>query len=362
MAPARGRNRVALIDELHSRAYRFEFFQAVRLLQRGGATTQPPLQPVGEDAHPQQEAVRFCGLPSHAFPAGEIDKLRAPSADDIDAPRPPPEMVTTFFGLTGPSGALPRHYTTLLIERVRAKDFALRDFLDLFHHRLTSLFYRAWEKYRFPVTYERVASRKGTAHEDCFTQALYSLLGLGTRGLRGRMDFDDEALLFYAGHFAHFPRCALSLECLLVDYFELPIQLRQFHGQWLYLQTDDQSSLPSAECPQGQNTRLGENVVVGERVWDVEGKLRVRVGPVGYAEFQRFFPTGEALFPLCQMVRAYVGPQFDFDVQLLLKGPEAPWCQLGGDGIDPSRLGWNTWVRCEEFVHDVSDAVFIRDT
>jgi type VI secretion system protein ImpH len=362
MASASGRNRASVIDELHHRTHRFDFFQAVRLLERlAGEPSERPLRPVGEDSSPLQEAVRFRVLPSHAFPAGSIDKLLVPPTDDAKAKQRPPELVTTFLGLIGANGALPRHYTSMLIERIRAKDFAMRDFFDLFHHRTISLFYRAWEKYRLPVVYERAASPVGSHREDLFTYGLYCLLGLGTGGLRGRMDFDDEAFLFYAGHFAHHPRCALSLECLLADYFELPVRVKQFQGQWLYLQRDDQSMLPSAEYPQGQNARLGENVVVGERVWDVESKLRIRLGALGYADFRRFLPAGEALRPLCQMVRFYIGPQFDFDVQLVLKGPEAPWCRLGGDGADASRLGWNTWVRCGEFVCDVFDAVFTMD-
>src|SRR5581483_8630178 len=107
----------------------------------------------------------------------------------------------------------PPHYTTLLVRRVRAKDFALRDFLDLFHHRTVSLFYRAWEKYRLPFAYER-SRADGPGAEDLCTFVLYCLVGLGTGGLRGRLDVNDEAFLYYGGHFAHFPRCAVSLEAM----------------------------------------------------------------------------------------------------------------------------------------------------
>jgi type VI secretion system protein ImpH len=363
MASASRRERIAVSDELRQRAHRFEFFQAVRLLERfesesPSGETVAVHRLVGEDVSPGEEAVRFCVLPSLVFPPGAIRTVQWPPAGSVGAKPQTPRMVTTFLGLTGPNGALPQHYTTLLIERTRAKDFALRDFLDLFHHRVISHFYRAWVKYRFPFAYERATLAKGPTRDDPFTHCIYCLVGLGTGGLRRRLSFDDEAFTFYAGHFAHHPRCAVSLETMLCDFFALPVEIAQFQGQWLPLSTDDQTSFPSPRYPQGRNTNLGESVVVGERVWNVESKIRIRVGPLGYADFCRFLPVGKALPALLQMSRTYIGPEFDTDAQLVLKGPEAPWCRLGGDESAASRLGWNTWVRCCECDHDLSDAVF----
>ncbi len=59
------------------------------------------------------------------------------------------------------------------MERVRYKDHALWEFLDLFNHRFLSLFHRAWEKYRFPIVYE-------SGGEDPFTEGLFALIGIGT--------------------------------------------------------------------------------------------------------------------------------------------------------------------------------------
>ena len=349
-----------LAENLLREAHRFDFFQAVRVLERIAAEQADSgrrRHPVGEDFAPRQEAVRFRAHPSQNFPAGEIVDIRPAVAKESAADRPP-EMVVSFLGLTGPNGVLPRHYTSLLIERVRAKDYALRDLLDLFHHRVISLFYRAWEKYRFPIAYERLARDDRAAKEDLFTDSLYCLLGLGTKKLRGRVNFDDEAFLYYGGFFAHQPRNALSLECMLADYFAQKVRVLQFRGQWLYLSRDDQSALPNAEMPEGLNCELGRNVIVGERVWDIEGKFRVRLGPLGIGDFRRFMPDGDALLPLSQMVRTYGGPQFDFDVQPVLRAAEVPWCRLGGDDASPALLGWNTWIRCNEFESDVDDAVF----
>lgn len=363
MAPTSGRNGPALSEQLFDRADRFDFFQAVRLLRRmamesSGRDPAARGCPVGYDFVPKQEVVRLRSLASHAFAPGAIHDIQPPRPAATQGESAAAEMVTTFFGLTGPQGVLPQHYTTLLIERIRAKDFSLRDFLDMFHHRLLSLFYRAWEKYRFPFAYEEHAAVATAGEEDLFTRCLYSVIGMGTQGLRNRLEFDDEALLFYAGHFAHWPRSAVALEGVLNDYFEPPIAVCQFQGQWLYLGQDDQSALPSPRWPQGLHAQLGADVVVGERVWDVESKFRVRIGPIGYARFRRLMPCGDTLRPLGQMARLYVGPHLEFDVQLVLKAEEVPWCRLGGDGADPARLGWNTWVRSGAFQNNVSDAVF----
>jgi type VI secretion system protein ImpH len=389
MAPTRRSIRAPLEQTLFDEAFRFDFFQAVRLLERiGDEQRDDPSSgtwhAVGDDHAPSQEAVRFRAQPSHAFAVGPVSRIRRPpeSKQDTDLPdksskqRPCAEMVVGHFGLTGPSGVLPHHYTAMVIDRVRDKDYSLRDFLDLFNHRAVSLFYRAWEKYRFPVAYERFARdnrrHQGTPAErsDQFTRVINSLSGQGTPGLADRMEFDDEALLYYAGHFAQQTPTVVSLEAVLADYFGTEVAIHQFCGQWLHLEKEDLSRLPSAASGEQQNNRLGNSLVVGRRVWDVENQFRVRLGPVSYREFRRFTPFGNALKSICQMIRRYSGSQFDFVVQPVLRAEEVPPCRLGGgpanqktgaDTGDPSRLGWNTWIRSSPLDHDADDAVFFLE-
>ena len=156
METAGGKPDAALSAQLFREPWRFEFFQAVRLLEWIAWERAPegaaPRAPVGHDEHPQNECARFRVPPTRGFAASEIASLAQ------TAPDAPPEMEVNFLGLVGPSGVMPQHYNELVIQRLRRyKDSALRDFLDLFHHRTISLFYRAWEKYRFPVVYERHA-------------------------------------------------------------------------------------------------------------------------------------------------------------------------------------------------------------
>src|SRR5262249_43284503 len=193
----------------------FDFFQAVRLLERvflEQAQDDPRRRrhAVGREEPPEREVVRFRALPSLSFPAGSISELRPPAAGAAaNGEGPPPEMSVAFLGRVGPSGVLPHHSPPLLLQRIRDKDSALRDSLALFHHRLISFFYRAWEKYRLPFAYERCRIDPPDDGMDPATGGLYALVGLGTAGLRGQLEVDDEAFLFYSGHFAHYPRSPL---------------------------------------------------------------------------------------------------------------------------------------------------------
>ena len=343
MAAESRRTDPPLTDTLFTEGFRFEFFQAVRILER----LYPHKQPVGHDATPGSEAVRFRSRLSLNFPPSAVYEVA--QAEESDAPA---EMTTAFMGLTGPLGVLPRHYTELLLDRARQRDRTLLDFLDLFNHRLLSLFYRAWEKYRFPIAYERrVASG---AIDDNFSLALFDLIGMGTTGLRGRLAFGDEALLFYAGLLSQRPHSASALAAILQDYFHVPAEIVQFVGQWLSLPATNRSRLSAGNT----NNALGVSTVAGDRVWDQQAKFRIRLGPMTFKEFTRFLPTATDFPLIIQFTRFFVGQEFDFEVQLVLKASEVPQCRLGDTSDSAPRLGWTTWARTGVFTQDVDDVVF----
>ena len=352
----------SVAQRLFAEGYAFDFFQAVRLLE----AVQAGRRPVGYVGPAAAEVVRFRALQALSFPASTIYDL-ARSTNGAA-----PIMTVAFLGLTGPSGVLPRHYTELLLRLERdlkgPEKHALRDWLDLFNHRLIALFYRAWTKYRFWLAYERGEADR--AEPDGFTACLYSLVGLGTPGLRGRLRVEgrehvlarveDLALLHYAGLLAQRRRNAGGLEALLADYFALPVRVQQFQGQWLALEPTSQSRLGLGNC------ELGTNVVAGERVWDVQGKVRLRLGPLTYAQFLDFLPDRtplpehKAFFLLVHLVRLYVGAELDFDVQLVLAAEDVPECRLDQEGVGP-RLGWNTWLISRQPARPVEDAIFASE-
>ncbi len=356
---------------LFDEPYEFDFFQAVRLLHK----LLPERTPIGKGGPPSRETVRFRAWVSLNFPPSAIYDLTVPTALE-----PIPVLTQAFMGLFGPSGILPRHYTELMIRLQRdskgPERFLLRDWLDLFNHRLVSLFYRAWEKYRFVLPYERREYER--ADPDLFTRSLLSLTGLGIPPLRNRLTIatglvhepaghesvlasvDDLSVLYYGGFFAHRPRNAVSLQALLRDYFQTPVQVIQFQGQWLVLEPQVQTRLGVVDG----NCELGASAVVGDKIWNVQNKIRIRLGPLPYERFLGFLPDPtptpfrKDFFLLLHLVRLYVGPELDFDVQLVLKAEDVPEAQLSDEGTIGARLGWNTWIRTAPFQTDADDGVF----
>ena len=184
--------------------------------------------------------------------------------------------------------------------------------------------------------------------------------GASGRGGRVLARVDDLAVIHYAGLFAHRPRSASGLQSLAGDYLRTTVRVCQFQGQWLRLEPANQTSLGGAAGGQ----RLGVTTVVGEKVWDVQGRVRLRVGPLSYEEFLELLPDRspvaprKAFFLLCHLVRLYVGTGLDFDVQLVLKADEVPEYRLGDESGVGARLGWNVWVRSGPLGRAPDDAVF----
>jgi type VI secretion system protein ImpH len=352
MATPLRRQDPALKDVLFQEPYRFDFFQAVRLLEQVVAGSVP----VGHDGPPDREVVRFAAHLALHFPPSAIHSLEWPGAGGDDVP--PPRMVTPFMGLVGPSGVLPVPYTEELIapnSRKRAAPAAA--FLDLFHHRLVSLFYRAWEKYNVPAQFERGRRAAGVGAvfgDDPFTRRLFDFVGLGLAPLRDRMHLPDASLLFYAGLFAQQHRSAVALEVLLRDYFRCPVAVVTFSGQWLRLEPEQRSRMGK----RGAFHRLGVETVAGRKVWDDLSKFRVRIGPLGFEAFRAFLPGGHASDALMDLIRFFVRAEFDFDVQLILRAEEVPACRLARDPKGASQLGRFAWLKRKEFIRDAEDAVF----
>jgi type VI secretion system protein ImpH len=329
----------AVREMLQREPYSVQFFQAVRLIER----LYPERKPVGLFVSPASEVVQFSSVPTLAFPASEIQDLQ--TGKDGRA-----KMFVNFMGLSAAVGVLPHAYTEFLLERQRAKDHTPGEFFDIFNHRMISLFYRGWQKYRFYVAYERTG-----AGDDVISARLLDLLGLGTQHLTRRMQVADDACLYYVGLLAQRRPTAQGLKQLIEDYFEVPVAIEQFTGTWRRLPPDNLTFLRDAGA---FSERLGMGSIVGDEAYDQHGAVTIRLGPMSFERYREFLPGERASVELRSWLRFYTDREFDFVVQLVLERDEVPRMKLGEDGAAASRLGLVSWVRNRALERDPDEATY----
>ena len=331
----------SVIERLFDQPYRFQFFQAVRMLELW----------LKKNGLPREGAVasflRFQNSLSLNFPASQLEAMdtepRALAKDSAalgEALRRGElkyiRITPAFMGFLGTAGALPAHYT----ERVAAhalyeRDDGPRAFLDTFSNRTLALFYEAWRKYRLELQYE-------IDGKDRFLPLLLSMAGLGNHALRHRLSDGGEGVLdesvgYFAAAMRHRPASAAMIGKVLSDYFGEPINVTQFIGAWYDVPPTQQTTLG------GTNAQLGMSALVGGRVWQRDLRMRLTVGPLDRAGFDAFLPGGLAARALAKMLTMFTGLTLEYEVHIVLRAPDVDGVTLSEERHG-GRLGWDSFL------------------
>ncbi len=314
--------------------YGYHIFQALRLID-AAYTDKPRL---GESARPSQDPIRVSQEVEMAFPSSTIRSLEMPTDDA------PGHMTTRFFGLFGPQGPMPTFFTEYVRDRVRNhRDTAAADFFNMFVHRMMCLLYRAWASAEPAVSFDR--------DEDEFCEKVDAIAGY--RGLA----FADADLMpdltkrHFAAHLAHRTRNVEGLEAILGAFFEAPVEIEDFVGSWLQIEPDDLWVL-------GKNGHLGQSILIGERCWTRSSKFRIRIGPVGIAEYRRLFPGEGSLARLQAIILNYGGDALDWELNVILRAEDVTQPGLG----DSALLGFTCWPGDREDAGDAADLYITPET
>jgi len=323
-----------LITTLLARAPHASFYQLVFLLEQ----LYQPKTAVGTAGSAAGEVLRFRPDLSFAFPVSDV------AAMECTRTVPPQfRLTTTFLGLYGTTSPLPPFYTEDLIAR-DDRDDPVRAFLDIFHHRLLSLLYRAWVKYRYPVQF-RVSG------DDQYSKRLFAFLGLGTEAFTSSTELPSSRLLRYAGLLNQRPRSAAALEGLLSDAFgDLRVRIEQCTGQWVPIPPQQQAVLGRPHCileKQGKpgDAFLGQQCALGEQIFGRQSSFLITLGPMSHDSFLKLSPEGDRIRLLSALVEMFTQDRFDVDIELILDGAEVPVLRLTSQDEETScRLGHNTWL------------------
>ncbi len=312
---------------------RYDFFMAIRRVE----CANPDAPKIGTSQRPSEDPVRFCREPDLAFPTATLQKVIADVLTGV------PRVYINFIGLVGSNAPLPLHITEYARERMlHFNDRTLARFLDIFHHRIVSLFYRAWAVNQQTVSFEHAGA-------DHVSEYIASLFGNGQSSCDNRDTVPDAAKLHYSGRLAGSVRNAEGLESVLEDFFQIKTRVETFVGEWIDLPKDSLCRLGDSPT----TGTLGSTAIVGSRIWECQYKFRVILGPMGYNDYQRMLPGGDSLRRLVDWVRNYIGEELAWDVQLILRKEEVPAAQLGKSG----RLGWSTWTKAQPLPRDADNLI-----
>lgn len=339
-----------LIQELCAEPWKYDFFQALRAVECAF-----PEQPrLGRSRTLRDDPLRFSQLLSLSFATSTLAQPHQREATN--------RLAVQFMGLTGPNGPMPLRLTEFIRNRLRGiydpdvrgtaadttaesgtgapKDSTLAEFLDIFHHRMISLFYRAWAVAQKTADFDREEDR-------CFAEWLACLFGAGSPAMDGADSVPTWQKLPFTGHLACQTRHSGGLEGVLAEAFSTQAKVHNLTGHWITIP-------PEQRCYLGRSPSfgsLGSTCVVGSRIWDRQMKFTVQLGPMSLTQMENFLPGRACHQPLHDWIAFYTRREFYWEAILLLKKEEVPKISLGQSG----RLGYTMWLSSQPFKHDPGD-------
>lgn len=351
MPTAKRRRQPSVVQRLLDEPYRFELVQALRMvelwLRRNGVAHEDALA----------RYIRFRNSLSMSFPPSQIEALIPVAELDIDSDQALQaalasaqlkqlDITPAFMGFFGVHGVMPNHYTDGIAHQVYFKKYeGSRAFFDIFFNRIMLLHYQAWGKYRVQHRFDE----KGKA---AILPVQLSLAGMRARTQpesnvdEANTEVGDEVLAYYAAMLRHRPASARLMQGVLAEYFGVPIKVEQMVGAWDVLAEEELCKLGT------QNTTLGQGAILGTRCWDRRKRMRLHIGPLAMADYEKFLPGASGMKALKTMLALFSTPGIEFEMRLILRAADVkPVCLEAPYG---ARLGLNTFLVTQPATEDCS--------
>lgn len=318
-----------LENQLASYTREFDFNQAVKILE----ALRPGCNPFATGDDPTREALSIKSTISLTTPTSDIESLQFQYDD-----RRPPFLTVNFIGIAGVQGPLPVCYTEIALDRIRNKDYAMRDFLDIFNHRLAGL----WHRMRIKVV---VGLAQLPPKETAAGKIFMDLTGLESKYLQDKIAIPDRRLFHFAPLIWHRPRTLCILQQIVNRYFNVTTVAKPLEGAW---QTVDETECTQIGSMIGQYNRLGGDVVLGRKMWNQTHGVRLHLTNLDWNTYFNFLPNQSRHAELVDLIHFYVGYEVKVDLVFTVLRKYIPPTLLGKNTF----LGFTTWIgRAEYCLH-----------
>lgn len=298
---------VSLWQQLQKEPWRFSLHQAIGICDRVAALQGPPA------------SFRMGSHIFLAWPPSDLQALKIEGKNII--------LVQNVVSLAGAHGPLPMPFTEHVLGRLKQRDTALRDFLDLFNHRFVRLFHETVCKYRPGTDPALVPCQHPLGQVAAFFQG----------------EEAPPGALAYAGLFWHKPRSVRGLEIFLSHDTGRTVSVKPFAGGWMPLPPGVQAGLNST-------SGLGACGALGKRAWIQNRGIRVTYPAGSVDELHALLPGQPLWKDRVSRIRRWLDRPAHLHLALVWAWPpdvEKDACRLGRSG----HLGWTTRLQGPERDH-----------
>lgn len=308
---------LTLLSQVQTEPWRFSYLNLMRRFDSCATV------PVGYAQRPTQEFFRLGQTPSLIFAPREIASVSATKEGHF-------KLDLFSLGIWGANGPVPLHFTEIALNRKEShKDPTLTNFIDMFHHRWLTQFYRAWR------SAQSAGGGLDRVDDERFSFYVASLIGHDMNDISGRV-LPGHARLSGSPHRIREARNPEGLTSTLSRYFCVPFSLQEFVLHWIAIAPEERTQLGIP----GPAAVIGEGALIGHYIPDCQGKFCLTIGPLTLEDYCHFLPNGRNISKMIEWVREFTGYEYVWEVELLLKPNIAPPARIGAY----EKLGWTTWL------------------
>jgi type VI secretion system protein ImpH len=294
----------------------YNFFQLVRMLEKKIESNDELIVSLRSSL----DFIKFKQRPNFSFRQNQIESLK------YDKSKECLNIIVNFFGLLGVNSPMPYFFTEYALDLVKEKNYSLLDFLDIFHHRTIILFYKAWKVNQQIVSFE-------LNNDNSYCKYLSSMIGQNYGQTNDYSDLPINAKLYYCGHLMNMTKSAESLRGILLSFFKIPVNIKEFVTQWIEIPKESKMIINNKN-----EIQLGKNSFVGEKVFSKTAKYKVVMGPMKLDKYKELLPNSKWHKYLIAWIKLCSPSELNCDVQLLLMKNQVPLMKSG------ARLGYSSWV------------------
>lgn len=274
----------------------------------------------------RKDLLRYKVNPELSFPPSDIKSIEITENSNGKIQT---SLMLNIMGLHGAGSPLPAYFTEHVAKHQDETD-ALRDFFDIFNHRLISLLLESNQKYRYYKRYSAGAVDKVSSY-------FFSFMGQGNLAQRISSHIHWPRLMPFIGLLSFNGESAETMERVLQHYFDFShIQVCPCIRRWVAIAEDQQILLGT------HNNIVGENLVLGSRITDINGKFRISISELSWEEFYEYLPVGKHFATLHTLIKFILKSRLTFDIGLNLKPKEIQAWKIGTENT--FHLGWSTWI------------------